>query len=313
MALWMALALSMGAAGMTQDVAPSAPADKLYPETKDRLPDERMAQLVIGPTDALNEQDLALAERRFAVLLAAANAKDGARSLTVADLEMSFGLALFTAGKMEGLDGAGDAAIRHIAQSVKDYAAHFGRTHPEVALALSSQSDAIGELYDDGRVEERIPLIRESYAIRQSTLDEDNPERLANQVQLIVLLTHPQIKDRKYFEEAELLAAEAQSRASAGLPAGHYLSKDRLALAATRPMIRMGKIDAGVGQVKRVLAAYRPSPDDPSVCVGMTKILERISAALVAEGAKAQAAKVDVNASSMCLDAMLKAAGKSIE
>ena len=314
MIVCMAMILSTSSLGMAQQVTPPAPISKaLYPETKDRLTEEQMNALVEGPVEALEQKQLALAENRFVALLEKARAKEGPTSLTVADLEMSFGVALFMAGKMENLAGAGDSSIRHIGQSVTDYAAHFGRSHPETALALTSLSDALGELNDDAMVEQRIPLVRESYAIRQSTLGDTHPETLANRVNLIVLLTHPDIKNRKYFEEAVSLAADAQRKAPAGMPAGHLLSKDRLGLAAALPMIRMGKVEAGVAQVKRVLAAYRPSPDNSSVCVGMTKILERISAALAAEGAEAHSAMVDVNASSMCLDAMLEAAGKMIE
>jgi len=286
---------------------PVVTTSSLYPEVKDRLTPERMEMLVARPLEALDRGDFEEAERRFTDIRSRAAFKNGPSSLEVADLEMSFGVNLFLAAK-ETAEGSRErkAAIGHLRNSVAAYRKHFGNTHPETALAVTSLADALGVLEGKGSLPERLSLIRESLAIRMKTLGPNNPETVANEVDMVRLLTDAQETDAKRFEEAQLLVAQIRSASLPNLPPGHELSPETIDLIAALPLIRLGRTQEAMTLVQRSEAKMSDGTIAADYCMQMVGRFDEIRDALTASGHQDLAKTISSDLSGNCLQALLE-------
>lgn len=144
--------------------------------TKDRLPPERMEQLVAGPMSLLQKSGLSAAQKDFDTLLTAAVRKHGNGSVEEADLLTSFGVELFLDDIDEDDPAVGRASVVYLKRAIPAYRAAFGARHPEVAVALNSYADALLQVEGDTARPEAESALEEAYSIRLATLGPENGE-----------------------------------------------------------------------------------------------------------------------------------------
>lgn len=167
-------------------------------ETKDRLPRDRMAELVAGPMAVLECQGLAQARLAFDESLAATVAEHGPESVERADLITSFAVMLYESPVEE----AYGASLEYLQQSIIASREAFGSIHPETALALHSYAIAAVE-QGDARAAQT--ALNEAYSIRVDTLGHDDRETVAA---LSVLATI----DAMVFRPDSVVALDAHRR-----------------------------------------------------------------------------------------------------
>lgn len=159
---------------------PSAgpPAQSSVTETQDRLPPERMEQLVAGPMSVFRKSGLVAARKDFDTLLAGAVKAHGKGSVEAADLLTSFAVQLFEAG-IDDDTAVAKASLDYLKRAISAYRAAFGPRHPEVALALNSYADALMQVNGDAGRPDAKAALEEAHSIRVATLGADNPETQA--------------------------------------------------------------------------------------------------------------------------------------
>jgi hypothetical protein len=103
---------------------PSAgpPAQSSVTETQDRLPPERMEQLVAGPMSVFRKSGLVAARKDFDTLLAGAVKAHGKGSVEAADLLTSFGVQLFEAG-IDDDTAVAKASLDYLKRAISAYRA----------------------------------------------------------------------------------------------------------------------------------------------------------------------------------------------
>jgi soluble P-type ATPase len=156
-------------------------------ETKDRLPPERMEQLVARPMSILRKTGLAAAQKDFEALLADAGKSHGKGSVEEADLLTAFGVQLYIASSDDNNSIVANASLQYLQRAIPAYRAAFGAHNAEVALALNSYSDALLAVKGDGARADAQAALEQAYSIRLSTLGADNPETAANAEKLAEL------------------------------------------------------------------------------------------------------------------------------
>jgi hypothetical protein len=149
-------------------------------ETKNRLSEDRMTELVAGPMAKLETGNLAAARASFDLLLAAARARHGARSLEVADLYTSFGVALFTYSRDPDERPYRREALAYLEAAVAAYRVATGNGDPELAVALNTYADAQLVLQPDDPPASAEAALDEAYRIRLAALGPTNAETLAS-------------------------------------------------------------------------------------------------------------------------------------
>ncbi len=148
-------------------------------QTRDRLPNDRMEDLVARPMAILERQGITAGKADFERLLAAARARHGARSVRVADLLESFGVRLYALGSAREDRHLMEASLLYLQAAIPAYRAAFGTAHPEVAVALNSYADVLQLLHEDDPPQSADDALEEAYRIRLAALGPSNIETLA--------------------------------------------------------------------------------------------------------------------------------------
>jgi tetratricopeptide (TPR) repeat protein len=171
-AIW--LATLPGAIGGGSSIAAQAQP----PQTRDRLSQDRMRELVAGPISIVQSHGLEAGKAAFERLLARTRAARGARSVKVADLIEAFGVGLYSLSEGAS-DRLRDAAIPYLEAAIAAYREAFGPNHAEVAVALHSYADAQLQLHPDDPPESADAAYEEAYRIRLAALGPSNIETRA--------------------------------------------------------------------------------------------------------------------------------------
>jgi hypothetical protein len=150
------------------------------PETKDRVPPDRMEQLVGAPMALVRQGKRSAADALFRAQLARAAATDPSHR-DEADLLTAYGVLLYTEGLQDtAQDELRRAAIPWLRQAVAATRAAWGPRHPETALALQDLGDALRGLDPDHIPAEAEQAIAAAYAIRLATLGAEDRETKAS-------------------------------------------------------------------------------------------------------------------------------------
>lgn len=149
-------------------------------ETKNRLTQERMDELVAGPMSIVERRGLPAGRAAFERLLARTRAARGARSVEAADLLTSFGIGLYNLGLGTGDRRMQEESLPYLEAAIPAYRAAFGAAHPEVALALNSYADAQSELNAENPPQSADAALEEAYRIRLNAFGPSNAETLAS-------------------------------------------------------------------------------------------------------------------------------------
>ena len=185
-----AMALALAACSCGREDSQAAPAKHIR-ETKDRLSDEQIENMVAGPMAALRSGGLAQGEAAFDKLLKQTKARSGENSVDVADLLTAFGVQLYTEGKLNNDNDLKNAAIAYLKPAVDAYRAAFGSMHPEVALALTTYADAELGIDKDAVPRGSEEALEEAARIRLKALGATNAETRATFVTLAELHGRP--------------------------------------------------------------------------------------------------------------------------
>src|SRR3954447_20112846 len=109
-------------------LAPSIPANaslRKIPETSDRLSQAAMERLAARPMAVVRSAGLQGGQLEFDRLLATARRTNGAKSVRVADLLTSFGVALFSEGIDKDDQSLKTASVEYLRAAVPAYRAAF--------------------------------------------------------------------------------------------------------------------------------------------------------------------------------------------
>ena len=174
-----AVALLMYIMTVLGDVVRPAPAPP-PPETKDRLPPDRMEALVSAPMALVRQGRLEAADAVFRAQRARAAAADPSRRQE-ADLLTAYGILLYTEGMKEREDDVlQEAAIPWLREAVKAARTGWGPVHPETALALQDLGDALSRAGVTKIPAEAEQALAEAYSIRRQTLGPEDRETQAS-------------------------------------------------------------------------------------------------------------------------------------
>lgn len=146
------------------------------PVTKDRLSTDAMDVLAAAPMTVLKTSGLAAAQKAFDQLLSKTRQEKGAGSIEEADLQTSFGVALYMRGLDEDAVDLKRASLPYLERAVASYRSAFGTRDPEVAVALNSYADAMLGIRDEALQPKAKAALEEAVAIRKERLGQDNPE-----------------------------------------------------------------------------------------------------------------------------------------
>ena len=160
-------------------------------ETKDRLSDDRMSELVEVPIAAVEERGLTAGKAAFDRLLNAARRAHGAGSVEVADLLTSFGVRLYLLGASSNDRVLREASFFYLETAIQAYRAAFGPAHPEVALALNTYANGQYSFYENDPPPSVDAALEEAYRIRLAAFGPTNPETLASLRYLARIKGHP--------------------------------------------------------------------------------------------------------------------------
>jgi len=143
------------------------------PETKDRMPPERLARMVYRPVALAEHGDLAAGEDALKALIRPlGTSKDD--MIRRADLLTGFAVGLYQAETPN--EGLRVASFPYFRRAIAVYETALGPKSPEVALALNSYADAEVRAYDGAVPQDAIDAIARAYAIRRYALGPDNAE-----------------------------------------------------------------------------------------------------------------------------------------
>jgi hypothetical protein len=142
------------------------------PRTQDRMPPERMQELVAAPLAYARAGNLPRAQREFEALLERSGHE------MRADLLTAFGVTLFTLDVDEEAAGIRlrRAALPYLQRAIPATAERFGNEHPEVALALNTYGDALREVSPGDPPRQVDEAYEEAHRIRVDALGPRNPE-----------------------------------------------------------------------------------------------------------------------------------------
>ena len=157
-----------------------APPTGVAGETKNRLTEEQMDELVSAPMSIVERRGLPAGRVAFERQLARTRAARGARSAEAADLLMSFGIGLYGLGLRTGERRMQEASLPYLEAAIPAYRAAFGAANPEVALALNSYADAQAELHRENPPQSADAALEEAYRIRLDAFGPSNSETLAS-------------------------------------------------------------------------------------------------------------------------------------
>ncbi len=154
-------------------------------EFEDRLPPDRIDQIVSGPIGLVKQGRLADGE---SLLVSLRGETDDA--LARADLTEAFGVSLYV--EAEGSDETlMRASARYLWDAIEEYRMAVGARHPEVALALVSFADVARQFTPD----DPPPLVEASYRealfIRAAIYGKDAPITLSTLVPLATAISAP--------------------------------------------------------------------------------------------------------------------------
>jgi hypothetical protein len=140
--------------------------------TKDRLSNDRMAEMVAAPLARARAGDLPAAQREFEAQLARSRPADSP------DLLTGFGLGLYMQGLEEDSVPFMRAGLPYLQRAVPATAARFGAGHPETALALTTYADALRKLSPQDPPAQAEEAYVRAYHIRARTLGPNHAETL---------------------------------------------------------------------------------------------------------------------------------------
>lgn len=179
-ALPLLLVILLAAALLLLDyIRPAAEPATMITETKDRLPSDAMAALVMPAMEAVCNGDLGQAEFLIERQIEAARIAHGEHSIREADILSSFGVELYAEGQSSENNIIQQASLRYLSRAIPATRAAFGARDPEVALALHSLADAEIELADQAPSAIADAALNEAYDIRVATLGRHNLESVA--------------------------------------------------------------------------------------------------------------------------------------
>lgn len=160
-------------------------------ETKDRVSDKQIENMVAGPMAAVRKSGLTQGEATFNRLLKKTEDQRGENSVQVADLLTAFGVQLFTEGKLIDDNNLKSASLPYLKKAVEVYRAAFGRNHPEVALALTTYADAALGIDGDAVPPGSEEALQEAARIRLQALGPSNAETRATYLTIAELHGRP--------------------------------------------------------------------------------------------------------------------------
>lgn len=197
------------------------------PQTKDRLPPEKMEKLVAGPLGAVEKSGLPEAELAFDRLLQEARRRQGSASVLEADLLMSFGVTLFERGSELQREDMRQISAVYLGRAVAATKRAFGPVHPETALALHTYADVLVDLERGDPRDDAEAALAEALSIRQATLGPDNSEALAA-MRSLARAKAARFRIAGKLDEAAALFRQALAISTRTRPSEPYLQPDSL-------------------------------------------------------------------------------------
>lgn len=151
-------------------------------ETKDRISQEALDELVERPLALADAGQLAAGEAALEILVTERAHETRAHPAIVADTLMAFGVGLHT--RRDDVPGAGEESLRYLRRAQQAYADAFGPDHPETGLAWATLGDAALLITPDQPTDEIIQALREAERIRVLNFGPRNVETAFARVRL---------------------------------------------------------------------------------------------------------------------------------
>jgi tetratricopeptide (TPR) repeat protein len=273
--------------------------------TKDRLPEDRLAEFVKGPMELFRAGRVAEAHRVLEKLVA--EARERGDRVRAADLLTAYGVALYSEGDADAPGDTRRAAIPWLERAVTATREAWGPKHPETALALQDLADVLRKISPDAPPPEAELALREAYAIRRQALGPENGETLLTMAALADVLSAGPANSSRYAEAGRLY-----SEAIRGLPAArvvHPLAEEvRARMGLARLHARAGRTAEALSEFERARDEIR-SNSDPNATIGACFALiagrEQLVEALEQQGAskaaRAASQLLELNGGLRCL------------
>lgn len=265
------------------------------PETRDRMPAERLEALTAEPARFLRRGRSKEADGAFEALLA----RQPPGTAAAADHLTSWGLALFTFGD----EASKLRSIPYFRRAVEAARRAYGPRDPELALVLATYADAQIAIRPDDPPRSADEALAEAYRIRLETLGPRNIETLAALIGLAEIAGLP---SRTEGDSARVAAAAAFYRTAAEAsdnrrgPAYGYdyndfsihLRRAEMFARNRDPAAALTAADEAVAAVER---SRRTDPGDPCFAFNwrVQSLAERLQQGGHAEALDALAARVE--------------------
>lgn len=230
-----------------------APASNYQPpaETKDRLSDADMEELVKRPMTLVRQGDVTRGVELFESMLGEAQAEHGQDSVEVGDLLTSIGVFLYMEARSSDDPAVGQASIKYLAMAIDAYKGAFGPVHPEVALAINSYADVLRQLAPGASIPpEVIPLLEEALRIRVVTLGPQHTESRSNMTRVANLKAENAGGDASTIAEAESLYRQALRGAPTDSEADRVTGAVSIRLKLARLLAENGRRDEAIQEVQ---------------------------------------------------------------
>lgn len=228
-------------------------------ETKDRLSDADMEELVKRPMTLVRQGDFMAGVELFESMLGEAQSAHGNDSVEVGDLLTSIGVFLFMEARSSDDPAVGQASIKYLAKAIDAYKGAFGPVHPEVALAINSYADVLRQLAPGASIPpEVIPLLEEALRIRVATLGAQHTETRSNMTRVANLKAESAEGNAATLAEAESLYRQALRGAPTDSEADGVTGAVSIRLKLARLLAETGRRDEAIQEVQ---LAIRDSAD----------------------------------------------------
>jgi tetratricopeptide (TPR) repeat protein len=250
--------------------------------TKDRLPNDRMAEMVAAPLALAESGDLAGAQREFEAQLARSGPQEAP------DLLTGFGVGLYLKGLEKDSEPLMRAALPYLERAIPAATARFGDGHPEMALALTTYADALRKLSPRDPPRRADEAYQRAYHIRARTLGPNNAETLyslARLAQVRGLPSRTQGDPARIEKAADLFQAVIRGR-EANPDQPDYEPAENARFALIEMYVANGQLDKATAIARTSEAVTRPR--EVRCDIGPARVA--VAAALREAGRNAEAA-----------------------
>jgi hypothetical protein len=250
--------------------------------TKDRLSNERMAEMVAAPLARAEAGDLAGAQREFEAQLARSGPQEAP------DLLTGFGLGLYIHGLENDSPPLMRSALPYLERAIPATATRFGAGHPEMALALTTYADALRKLSPQDPPRSADDAYARAYRIRARTLGRSNAETLYSLLRLAQVRGLPARTggDPARIEQAAALFRAVIRGREANPDQPEYEPAENARFALIEMYVANGQMDKATAIARASDAVTRPR--EAKCDIGPARVA--VAAALKEAGRNAEAA-----------------------